>query len=194
MKLQTFSEHTIDTDLLTGGICIDVGCRGFQFSEAMRDMGLKVLAFDLEFMEAPGRIHFVKMAIAHKEGEGHYTDTKDQQAKYLSPEGIPVLVTTLNRLYESMLNVKSTAQVDVLKLDCEGSEYLILSDPEFKPIPRQITVEFHEHCHKELHNKYFDACISNLLKHYRPVQHVRDSRHGAGFNYWDSLFIRNDLL
>jgi hypothetical protein len=138
MNIKAIAEHSIDIDLLSGGICIDVGCRGFQFSEGMRDMGLKVLAFDMEEMKAPEGVHFIKMAIAHIVGEGHYTDTKDQQAKYLSPTGVPVLVTTLECIYESMLKVENTAQVDILKLDCEGSEYLILSDPKFKAIPKQM--------------------------------------------------------
>lgn len=194
MNLQTIAEHTIDLDLLSGGICIDAGCRGFQFSEAMRDRGLKVIAFDMEDMQAPTGIHFVKMAISYMEGEGHYTDTKDQQAKFLSLTGVPVLVTTLSRIYESMYKVEPAAVVDVLKLDVEGSEYLILSDPNFQPIPKQISVEFHMHCHRALHDQYYDKCMENLLKWYEPVQHEMTAQHGAGFNWWDSLFIRKDLL
>lgn len=194
MNIQTIAEHSVDLDLLSGGICIDAGCRGFQFSEAMRDMGCKVLGFDLEDMQAPDGIHFVKMAIAHMEGEGHYTDTKDQQAKYLSQTGVPVLVTTLERVYESMFKVEPAAQLDVLKLDCEGSEYLILSDPNFQPIPRQISVEFHMHCHLALHDQYYDKCMENLVKYYVPVQHELTQAHGAGWNYWNSLFLRRDLI
>lgn len=191
--IKTIAEHSICPELLTGGICIDVGCRGFQFSEAMRDMGLKVIAYDLEEMEAPPGINFFKAAVLNHYDTVYYVDTKDQQAKYISDSGVPVDSININDLFTDAWNVMEE-DIDVLKLDCEGSEYLILSDPEFKPVPRQITVEFHEHCHKYLHEKYYDACMSNLLKHYRPLTHIRDARHGAGYNYWDSLFIRNDLL
>jgi hypothetical protein len=97
-------------------------------------------------------------------------------------------------IYEIMYKEKSDAQVDILKLDCEGSEYHILSDPNFQPIPKQISVEFHMHAHRQLHDQYYDKCIENLLKWYEPVQHELTQAHGAGFNYWGSLFVRRDLL
>lgn len=195
MNIQTIAEHSVDLDLLTGGICIDVGCRGFQFSEAMRDLGLFVFACDLEDLTPPPSdgIMFYKAAITTKSGVVHYVDTKDQQAKYVSENGIPVRAIALNDLYD-MVRTTDVPVVDVLKLDCEGSEYHILSDPNFQPIPKQISVEFHMHCHRALHDQYYDKCMENLFKWYDPVQHELTQAHGAGENYWDSLFIRKDLL
>lgn len=199
MNIQIIHEHSVDLDLLSGGICIDAGCRGFQFSEAMRDLGCKVLAFDLEDMKAPKGVQFMKFAISDFNGYGIFKDTKDQQAKHLiehqcGQQGFPVGVIRLTDVYEVMHKVEPTAQVDILKLDIEGSEYKILSDPNFQPIPKQISVEFHMHAHRQLHDQYYDKCMENLLKWYEPVKHELTQAHGAGFNYWDSLFIRKDLL
>jgi len=194
MNIQTIAEHSVDLDLLSGGICIDAGCRGFQFSEAMRDLGLKVLAFDLEDMEAPAHIQYVKYAIGAEVKLGHYIDTKDKQAKYISNVGKPIAITTLDIIYESLAGVEPNVCIDILKLDIEGSEYKILSDSNFRPVPKQISVEFHMHCHRTLHDQYYDKCMENLLKWYEPVKHELTQAHGAGWNYWDSLFIRRDLL
>lgn len=194
MNIQVIAEHSVDLDLLSGGICIDAGCRGFQFSEAVRDLGLKVVAFDIEDMEAPDQIQFIRYAIGTEVKLGYYIDTKDKQAKYLSDVGVPIAVTTLAVIYESLATVDPNACIDILKLDIEGSEYLILSDPAFQPIPKQISIEFHLHCHRALHEQYYDKCMENLLKHYEPVKHELTQAHGAGWNWWDSLFVRRDLL
>lgn len=188
MNIKTLAEHSVDLDLLSGGICIDAGCRGFQFSEAMRDLGLRVLAFDLEEMDAPVDITFIKCAISNYNGFGFYVDTKDQQAKYLAPAGKTVRVKSYVDLFESY------AFIDVMKLDVEGEEYRILSDPNFQPVPKQLSIEFHMHAHRQLHDQYYDKCIENLLKSYEPVKHELTQAHGAGWNYWDSLFIRKDLI
>lgn len=192
MNIQTIAEHSVDIDLLNGGICIDAGCRGFQFSEAMRDLGCEVIAMDIEDMEVPDNIFFLKMALMDKPGEYYYVHTKDQQARFISNKGIPVIGAGVNEMYDDLLRQEKA--IDVLKLDIEGSEYFILSDPNFKPIPKQISVEFHMHCHKDLHDKYYDKCMENLLKYYVPVSHFQTQEHGAGWNYWNSLFIRKDLI
>lgn len=194
MNIQTIAEHSIDLDILSGGICIDAGCRGFQFSEAMRDLGCEVVALDLEDMEPenPEGIHFMKGALMVEPGEYHYVQTKDQQAKFISNTGVRVNGVGIRYLYEDLIS--SGKAIDILKLDIEGTEYFLLSDPNFQPIPKQISVEFHMHCHRALHDQYYNKCMENLLKHYQPVKNDLTQAHGAGWNYWDSLFVRNDLL
>lgn len=194
MNIQTIHEHSIDLDLLSGGICIDAGCRGFQFSEAMRDFGCEVIAMDLEDMEPenPKGIHFMKRALMVEPGEYHYVDTKDQQAKFISNTGIKIDGVGIHYLYNELK--EQGKHIDILKLDVEGVEYYLLSDTAFDPYPKQISVEFHLHCHRALHEQYYDKCMENLLKWYEPVKHELTQAHGAGENYWDSLFIRKDLL
>lgn len=189
--IKTIAEHSVAVDLLTGGICIDVGCRGFQFSSAMKDLGCEVHAYDIEDMDAPEGISYNKLAILDREGIAYFKDTKDQQAKYITEWGIEVECTHINTLLKKFSGDK---EIDVLKLDCESSEYIILTAWDYQILPRQLTIEFHEHAHKHLHDLFFDKCIENLNKHYVPIKHDRYAAHGAGMNYWDSLWIRRDLL
>lgn len=193
-NIKVIAEHSVDLDFLSGGICIDAGCRGFQFSEAMRDLGCEVIAMDLEDMEPenPEGILFMKRALMVEPGEYYYVDMKDQQAKFISNTGIKVDGVGIHYLYNELK--EQGKAIDILKLDVEGVEYYLLSDPAFDPYPKQISVEFHEHAHKLLHDKYFAACIANLEKHYVAVKHDRYKAHGCGMNFWDSLFVRRDLI
>lgn len=191
MSIKTVSEHLVDTSLLNKGVCIDVGCRDFSFSQCMRDLGLYVIAVDIENMMPPPGIHFFKYAVWHKDGENlFYNDTNDVQAKHISDKGVPIKAHSLEWFYK-LVNGR---EIDILKLDCESSEYFILSDENFLPIPKQISVEFHLHCHKELHEKYYEKCMENLKKYYHVAKHELTEAHGAGLNYWSSLFIRKDLI
>lgn len=193
MRLLTIHEHTIAPDLLTGGVVIDGGCRGFLFADALQNLGETVLAFDLEEMLAPAGVHFFAKALLPRTGHVCVCDTADLQAKFISGVGRPIESIGINEVYEASQS-EGEITIDILKLDVEGSEYHILSDPDFQPLPRQISVEFHEHCHKKAHAAFFEHCIKNLEKYYVAVQHERTQAHGAGWNYWDSLFVRRDLV
>lgn len=199
-NIKILGEHSVDTDLLTGGVCIDVGCRGFEFSKWMFSLGCHVWAFDLEEMEVPPlakmtgptRFEFIQAAVTVDGRTVKYVDTKDPQAKYLNDDRgtVEVWSESIYSLYRRL----EGANLDILKLDCEGHEYFLLSDKDFVPKARQISVEFHMHCHRALHDQYYDKCMEHLLKYYEPVKHELTQAHGAGWNYWDSLFIRRDLL
>lgn len=196
--IQTIGEHTVDTSLLTGEWCIDVGCRGFGFSKGVRDLGELVLAYDVDDLEDPKEkdIFFIRSAVSNYDGSAVINFTRDKQAtniiggKINGEESAVVNCIDLNAIYKRILSAK---KIDVLKLDCEGSEYHILSDPNFNPVPLQITVEFHEHCQKQLHDQLFEKCKENLLKYYTPIKFDRYAAHGAGMNYWDCLFVRKDI-
>jgi hypothetical protein len=80
---------------------------------------------------------------------------------------------------------------EVVKLDCEGAEYEILRNWP-GPIARQITIEFHDFLggappgvasagHAEI--------LAHLGQWYDVAQHEWTTQHGAGWNYWDSLFV-----
>ena len=192
--IQTISEHKVETSLINGGLAIDVGCRFFGFSQAMKDMGCEVLAFDIEDMEPPKGITFMKQAVLTYNGKVSFDPHRDKQATHIRFDGnkgaLDVDCVALNTIYRA----NEGKEVDILKLDCEGAEYFILSDPDFQPIPKQVSCEFHEHAQPDLHKQLYQKCMDNLLKHYVAVDHERTAQHGAGFNYWSSLFIRKDLM
>ncbi len=96
---------------------------------------------------------------------------------------ITVPMITLQDIYNEI-----GTNIDLLKLDIEGAEYEVLLDAD--PIPKQITVEFHEHCHTDLHNKYIDAVVEHLCKDYNMTMFVRE---WPRYKYMDVLFTRKDL-
>lgn len=187
-NIKVIVEHSVDIDLLTGGVCIDVGCRGFQFSEAMRDLGCKVWAFDLEEFDVPQGINYRKMAVSDYTGFGVFKDTKDPQAKHLIKHGSgqPISVISLNDVYALVGN----KEVDVLKLDVEGEEFSILMDETFAPIPRQISFELHQHTQARRSPNEIDSLFNKLREWYDFIHVDYSEKHGCGLNWWDVLAVK----
>lgn len=189
--IQTIAEHTIDTSYLTGGIVIDAGCRGFEFSKEMKRLGEKVMAYDLEdFTDVPEGIEYTKAAILSRNESVKVVKMADKNATHISRvmQGEKVDGLSLQLIFDLLGD-----NVDVCKLDVEGSEYEILADPKLKPVPKMWTIEFHEHCQPMLQNQFFDQCVENLLKNYEAIKLIRYPAHGLGMNYWDTLWIRKDI-
>jgi hypothetical protein len=75
---------------------------------------------------------------------------------------------------------------DLIKLDIEGEEYKIL-ERATHPMATQVSVEFHEHTDKRIGRDKLDDLLNRLSQFYYINNRVWESRHGAGFNYWDIL-------
>jgi FkbM family methyltransferase len=194
----TIGGHTFEEKLLGDGCIIDVGCRGFVFADHFLEQGKKVYCIDPDdevFKDSrQGRID-LNLAISASAGEtSYYKNGEATMLREVDPDPTfvhinkkycnPCKSITMEDLY------KITGEnVDILKLDCEGAEYIILGET-FKPIPKQITVEFHNHCVPKLHKEKYPQIIERLSKYYKMESGVWDSRHGAGNNWWDSLFVR----
>lgn len=193
--------HTFDETLLTDGVIIDVGCRGFEFAFWFNGMGNPIYCVDPDkkvfesIFEFPKDIINMNVAISDKAGETtYYENGEATMIREVDPDPS---YAHIDQKYKNKCSTiamedlyKITGDnVDVLKLDCEGAEYIILGET-FKPIPKQITVEFHYHCVPELHTKHFNDIINRLTKDYTVHNMVWEARHGCGFNYWDVLFIR----
>ena len=186
MNLKRIEGHTVDLSIVDRKTVVDLGCRDFKFSEYFKNIGCAVLAFDADkevFKNPPKGIVCFNNAVTtyngrvnyYKLGECGYTD----DIKEHNPdESEPVDCIS----YSGIIN----EGYDILKMDVEGAEYAILSDPDFKPYPKQITVEFHEHCFKELHDKMYQKCLDNLSRWYDLVYTMEDNE----FKLIDTLFIR----
>ncbi len=197
--MKTIAGHTFDETILGGGCIIDVGCRGFEFARYFENN--KVFCIDPDetvVWQTSGEILLNKslgkwepmiVAISDKAGESAiYLNGEGTCLKEIDPDQahpfIPCKTITMDDLY------KITGEnVDILKLDCEGAEYIILGET-FRPIPKQITVEFHHHCVPDLHKQCYGSIIERLSKDYTMHNDVWEQRHGCGFNFWDTLFIR----
>jgi FkbM family methyltransferase len=198
-------DHTFDEKLIRDGWVIDAGCRGFNFANAVRDLFYDekeknpVYAIDIEkFDDGIKGVVFRQAALTNYSGKtecylfgngtanfikGINMEPKELEDRPVQKITIPAI--TLQDIYKEI-----GTDIDLLKLDIEGAEYLVLGD-SFEPIPKQITVETHEHCHADLHNKYWPAIFDNLCKHYHATLHVRE---WPQYLFMDCLFIRKDIL
>lgn len=202
----TIDGHTFDHRLLNGGWVIDAGCRGFKFTNYCLEFA-KVYAMDIEdFTDSPdvsitgkvfSQFRFRHAALSHGAGQteayffgngtGNFLkginetpgNTKDRPCQ---TKVVPCV--TLDDIYDEI-----GTEIDLLKLDIEGAEYAILNN--IKPIPKQITVEMHEHCHTELHRAYINKVMEHLCKYYHCNLYIRE---WFQYHYMDCLFIRKDLL
>ena len=73
-------------------------------------------------------------------------------------------------------------------MDVEGAEYEIIMS-QYEAPAKQWSIEFHLHTGiytqkqmKEMETKLFDLG-------YEAAHHKLTEEHGAGYNYWSSLFI-----
>lgn len=189
MELVNVGGHTFDKSLLNDGVVIDVGCRDFTFADYFDQ---QVYCIDVDpkvFAGVDNRHNKLNVAISDKAGEsGYYENGEATCLQEIDPDQAhpfkPCRTITMEDLY------KITGEnVDLLKLDCEGAEYIILGET-FKPIPKQISVEFHYHCVPAMHTEHFNNILNRLMKDYTVHNMVWEARHGCGFNYWDVLFIR----
>lgn len=195
--MTTIDGHTFDEGLLSGGWVIDAGCRFWRMTDFMQIAGEKVYALDIEeFYDIPDNVIFKRAALlaerseveAHYFGDGTGNFVKGvNEQPYNGPdrpcETKKVLAITLKDIYEEI-----GTDIDLLKLDIEGSEYKILANLE--SIPKQITVEFHQHCHEILHNKWIGKVLEHMAKNYE----IKLFSDMPRYPYMDCLFIRKDLI
>lgn len=199
--MRTIDGHTYDNDLLSksNGWIIDAGARGFNFSDEMLSYGREVYSLDIEKFDTEYRACFVfkHAALMAKSGnvEAHYFGNGTanfikglNEQPYNGPdrpcETKAVKAITLQDIYAEI-----GTDIDLLKLDIEAAEYEILANIE--PIPKQITVEFHEHSNPVLHKKWINHVLTHLGKHYYFNLYVRE---WPLYLFMDCLFIRKDLL
>lgn len=194
MKIEIIAEHSVCLELLLERANIlDAGCRGFEFTNYFRERGHKVLAIDID-EELEG--NYVKCGIATFTGAACVKNNIDPQAKriyggietnFLQPHlrnGM-IRVFTLKYL---QANFCKDSIFDLIKLDIEGEEVDILKTA-IHPIAKQISVEFHAHCTDQT-KESLDALLIWLSQWYTIYNQFWESRHGAGFSYWDVLLIQ----
>lgn len=199
--IQSCDGHSYDESLLApGGWALDVGARGFAFADRMGDLGLAVIAMEpdraVNYERCPhGNLLFLNQALVGNPGynSAMYAGWSDGTGNQLSAdrpahaeEFYAVPCTTLSKLMERY----KIDRFDIVKLDCEGSEYDILWNwPRHAAV--QISVEFHDFLGKRPRLSYYEELFAGPLRDYEVVQHEWRPLNNENpvMNYWDSLFV-----
>ena len=180
--IQVIAEHSVDIGLLMAipANILDIGCRGFEFSKMFgkrNNEGFNVYCIDIDELEGD----YFRLAISNKDGMTGINHTNDPQAKHII-EGSEIPMMTIST-FSKMVGVK---EWDLIKIDIEGEEYNVLRDAKH-PLAKQVSVEFHAHIGQT--KQELDELLLYLSNHYTIHNQVWESRHGAGYNYWDILLV-----
>lgn len=189
-QITVIAEHSVCLDLLPErAVILDAGCRGFDFADYFRKRGHLVVAIDIDDLQGD----YLKVGLSSASGYAKISKDIDPQARHLvevvhrqtpfRPEIGEVELTTIVAL-QRYIGING---FDLIKLDIEGEEVAVLENC-LHPIAKQISVEFHAHCTLQTRAK-IDSLLDQLSEWYTIHNRVWESRHGAGFNYWDILLI-----
>lgn len=180
--MTTIAEHKVDLKFLPDKAKIlDIGCRNFQFTKYFRDLGHEVYPVDIDILETDEK--YYRVGITDINGKMGVQRSSDPQATTLTT-GDEIVVYTL----ETFSALNGINKWDLIKMDVEGSEFNIIMGMT-KPMATQLSIEFHLHTgvYSEIGMQLMERQLKNLG--YKAVSHELTNQHGAGYNYWDSLFI-----
>lgn len=174
------AEHSIKLELLPKKANIlDIGSRGFLFSNELRRLGHTVYTVD---MDSQVQADYT-CAIAGNDGTCGILRDKDPQATRMI-DGNDVLVYSL----ESFSKMVGVEFWDAIKMDVEGAEREIIMSLKKAPA-RQLSIEFH--LHTAAYGLQEMAEMRGKLESlgYEPVKYEMTKEHGMGLNFWDTLFV-----
>lgn len=180
MIIERVAEHSYCPELMTkGGYVLDLGCRGFQFTDYFRDKGHTVISVDIDSFD---RHDYLRMAITGRDGMVGIDRNNDPQATKVKL-GHEIQSMTL----ESFIKAHGI-EFDLIKLDIEGSEYEVIMSLTKAPA-KQISFECHCHTGAYSIDDVADIIMKLESLGYTIVQHELTKNHGCGLNFWDSLAI-----
>lgn len=179
--IKQIGEHSVDVGRLrTCGKVLDIGSRNDTLVE-LREQPYYCELFTIDIDEVADPQY--RLAISDKDGMTGIKQTNDPQAKHIT-EGSDIPMMTI-ATFSKMVGVKHW---DIIKMDIEGEEYKVLKHAKH-PLADQVSVEFHAHCGNQT-KEQLDELLTYLSQFYTIHNQVWESRHGAGFNYWDVLLIK----
>lgn len=183
-KIETIAEHSLIPELIHYGKVLDAGCRGFEFAKALKEFKCKVFCLDADKLEEDS---YSMVALSDFIGTGYLVISDDKQATRLQKQ--PKTDYEIRCVTLKEISVYFEIEFwDLIKLDIEGSEYEVIMSME-KAWAKQLSIEFH--LHTGIYGMHEMDMMMDKLKAlgYETIQHNYESRHGAGMNYWDSLFL-----
>lgn len=180
--VELIAEHLIETDLIfEGARVLDLGCRNFEWTKAMRAKGCIVFPVDCDVLNE-GQAYY-RVAITNYDGKCGVNHTKDPQGTHIQ-DGNEIDCFTLQS-FSKMVGVKKW---ECIKLDVEGEEEKIIYSMTSAP-SKSLSIEFH--CHLGQTPAQIEAMVQHLESlGYERTRHEATNQHGAGLNFWSSLFIK----
>jgi hypothetical protein len=181
MIISEIHEHSVALNLLPPKAnIIDIGCRNFLFCNYMRSLGHVVAPVDIDAFH--NEVYY-RIAITGKDGRVGIHYSNDPQATRIK-EGDELLSMRL----DTFMNSLGFDFCDLVKIDVEGAEYEIIMSLKKAPA-KQLSIEFH--LHTGIYGQSEMMIMESKLKSlgYTFAQHELTEAHGAGLNYWSSLFV-----
>lgn len=183
VDIKVIAEHSVAMNLLPEKAkVLDLGCRGFLFTDELRRLGHTVLAVDIDKLD---RDDYLQMAVSFKVGRVGINRTLDPQATCIKEGNEVDCIDLRTLLRESKLEM-----FDLIKMDIEGAEYDVIMTLVKAPC-KQLSVEFHLHTGVYNEDKVIEMEEKLHSLGYVPAVHSKTKAHGMGFNFWDSLWILN---
>lgn len=191
------AQHSFELDRLPERPWVlDVGSRALAFTNGMRALRPGAFIFAMEpdpTIETTAGCFLIRKALvgddrtesryaSYSTGEGNFlTDAES----YHDAEMFTVSCINIEKLMAWL----SRPHWDLVKLDCEGSEFQILENWP-GPIATQISVEFHDWDRRDRYpESYYYRLFAQLGQMgYRVVQHEL-SVQGVGCGHWDTLLV-----
>jgi hypothetical protein len=194
--IEVIAEHSVEMSLLKGinANILDLGCRGFEFTDHLRAIGHTVIPVDIDHLYS-GDLGYYQIAISDFNGKVVIKRDADPQATRIARNEVPIpnpAGSGTTSVECCTLEVFSQSLMvdfwDLIKMDIEGSEREVIMSMN-RPMAKQLSIEFHLHTGvygiqqvKEMEDK-----LTSLG--YYPAKHDMTRQHGLGMNYWDSLWI-----
>lgn len=200
MNLVSLCGHTFDADRLPERPrVLDVGARDCKFSLGILELrpGAKILAIEPDPNAAsPVGIQIMRAAlVGDRRKKATYVSFSTGEGNYIAepwdcyrPDSSRASVVDCVDIRD-ITRAELIEKWDLVKLDCEGSEFGILENWPVGGIAGQISVEFHDYKNQRRWNNLYFPWLWTQLTDYRPVQHAY-TKQGEAWGHWDSLLVR----
>lgn len=196
--LKRIDGHTINSPLTS--IVIDIGCGNWKFSElAIQNGASKIIGFDPDSRikkHKDKRIIFNNIAVVGNEcGKKLFCEYEHHKSSCLREYQTDLFPSKCIKTREvNIISITEIAEtyknVELVKLDCEGSEMEILANWNI-PFSKYVSVEFHLH-HMYPQDRQIKIPL-NFLFLYDIISHELSYYNGK-LNYWDSFFVRKNSV
>lgn len=200
-NIQCIQEHSVDLSLLKrDSKVLDLGCRNFNWSNAMLEYIDRVYCVDADNDIHPPdalRLSFLPAAVGVKADIAQFIKFGNGTGNFVhAGEALPAEHVKQDVFVWTIKDISEAFEIDywdLIKFDIEGSETDILMNLT-EPIADQLTVEMHQHTQKRKSIDYVNEMFDHLKTWYDIPYIDYSKKHGLCENWWDVLMVKRDLI